>query len=54
MASGVTTMASSSKTTPVKSKEGKRERSASQERPWELEEVAPIESNELVFLLSVQ
>ena len=47
-------MVSSSKTTPVKSKEGKRERFTSQERPWELEEVAPTETNKLMLLLRVQ
>ena len=47
-------MVSSSKTAPVKSKEGRRERSKSLERPQELEEVAPIETNELALLLRVQ
>ena len=47
-------MVSSSKTTPVKSKEGKRERSTSEERPREIEEVAPTKTNELALLLRVQ
>ena len=47
-------MASSSKTTPVKNKEGKRERSTSRERSREHEEVVPVETNDLALLLRVQ
>ena len=47
-------MASSSKTMPVKSKEGKRERSVSHERPQEFEEVALTETNDSALLSRVQ
>ena len=47
-------MASSSKTTPVKGKEGKREWSESRERPWEPRELVPTKTNELALLLRVQ
>ena len=47
-------MASSSKTTPVKGKEGKREWSESRERPREARELVPTETNELALLLRVQ
>ena len=47
-------MASSSKTTPVKDKEGKREQSESRERPREPRELVPTETNELALLLRVQ
>ena len=47
-------MASSSKTTPIKGKEGKREWSESRERPWEPRELVPTETNELALLLRVQ
>ena len=47
-------MASSSKTTPVKGKDGKREQSESRERPWEPRELVPTETNELALLLRVQ
>ena len=50
----VTAMASSSKTTPVKGKEGKREWSESRERPREPRELVPTETNELALLLRVQ
>ena len=50
----VTSMASSSKTTPVKGKDGKREWSASWERPLEPEELVPTEIHELALLLRVQ
>ena len=47
-------MASSSKTTPVKGKDGKRERSVSQERPQEPKKLVPTETNDLALLLRVQ
>ena len=47
-------MVSSSKTMPVKGKEGKREWSVSRERPQEPEELVPTETNELALLLRVQ
>ena len=47
-------MASSSKTTPVKGKEGKREWSESRERPREPRELVPTKTNELALLLRVQ
>ena len=50
----VTAMVSSSKTTPVKGKYGKREWSESRERPWEPRELVPTETNELALLLRVQ
>ena len=50
----ITAMASSSKTTPVKGKEGKREWSESKERPREPRELVPTETNELALLLRVQ
>ena len=49
-----TAMASSSKTTPIKGKEGKRERSESRERSREPRELVPTETNELALLLRVQ
>ena len=52
--SSVTAMVSSSKTKPVKGKEGKRERSESRERPKELRELVPTETNQLALLLRVQ
>ena len=50
----VTAMASSSKTTPIKGKEGKREWSESRERPREPRELVPTKTNELALLLRVQ
>ena len=50
----VTAMLSSSKSTPVKNKEGKRERSVSREKLREHKEVVPIETNDLALLLRVQ
>ena len=47
-------MVSSSKTTPVKGKDGKRERSVSWERPQEPKELVPTETNDLALLLRVQ
>ena len=47
-------MASSLKTTPIKGKEGKRERSESRGRPWKPRELVPTEPNELALLLRVQ
>ena len=47
-------MASSSKTMPVKGKDGKREWSESRERPWEPRELIPTETNKLALLLRVQ
>ena len=50
----VTAMVSSSKTTPVKSKDGKREWSESRERPREPRELVPTKTNKLALLLRVQ
>ena len=50
----VTAMASSTKTTPVKSIEGKWERSVSSERPQESKDLVPVETNDLALLLWVQ
>ena len=50
----VTAMASSSKTTPIKGKEGKREWSESRERLQEPRELVPTETNKLALLLRVQ
>ena len=50
----VTAMASSSKTMPVKGKDGKREWSESRERPREPRELVPTKTNELALLLRVQ
>ena len=47
-------MASSSKTMPVKGKDGERKWSESRERPQELRELVPTETNELALLLRVQ
>ena len=47
-------MASSSKTTCLKGKEGKREWSESRERPWEPRELVLTKTNELALLLRVQ
>ena len=50
----VTAVMSTSKTTPIKGKEGKREWSESRERPLEPRELVPPETNELTLLLRVQ
>ena len=45
--SSVTAMASSSKATPVKGKQGKRERSGSRERPLEPRELIPTKNQQV-------
>ena len=50
----INAMVSSSKTIPIKGKEGKREQSESRERPQEPRELVPTETNELALLLRVQ
>ena len=50
----VTAMASSSKTMPIKVKDGMREQSESRERPREPRELVPTKTNELALLLRVQ
>ena len=47
-------MASSTKTTPVKGKDGKWEQLVSRERPQEPEGLVPVKTNDLVLLLQVQ